>query len=90
MSKEKIVIEKATSSFPVFGVLGILLVCFKIFEVIDWSWWLVLLPFYVVPAFVFGFIALILVGAGLLYSISAVLEWNARRKNRKYLRNRTR
>ena len=30
----------------IFGVLGVVFVTLKLTENIDWSWWLVLLPFY--------------------------------------------
>lgn len=29
-----------------FGVLGVVFIVLKLVEVIDWSWWLVLLPLY--------------------------------------------
>ena len=32
------------------GVLGIVFVVLKLTETIAWSWWLVLLPFYLIPA----------------------------------------
>jgi len=30
----------------ILGVLGIVFIVLKLVEVIDWPWWLVLLPFY--------------------------------------------
>jgi hypothetical protein len=30
----------------IFGLLGVAFVVLKLMEVITWSWWLVLLPFY--------------------------------------------
>jgi hypothetical protein len=30
----------------IFGLLGIAFIVLKLMEVIAWSWWLVLLPFY--------------------------------------------
>lgn len=35
-------------------ILGIVFVVLKLTETIAWSWWLVLLPFYIVPAVVLG------------------------------------
>lgn len=29
-----------------FGLLTILFICFKVFNVVNWSWWIVLLPLY--------------------------------------------
>lgn len=43
------------------GVLGIVFVVLKLVGVIFWSWWLVLLPFYLIPLIwvcMFGFVAL--------------------------------
>jgi len=40
-----------------FGVLGVVFVVLKLVEVIDWSWWLVLLPLYG-PALAFLLFAL--------------------------------
>lgn len=34
----------AVSSFPTFSILSIIFVIAKLFHVISWSWWLVLLP----------------------------------------------
>lgn len=42
------VIVKSGVSFA--GLLGIVFIVLKLCHVIDWSWWLVLLPLYVVPA----------------------------------------
>ena len=33
-----------------FGLLGVAFVVLKLTEVIDWSWWLVTMPFYFGPA----------------------------------------
>lgn len=37
-----------------FGLLGVLFIGLKLTDNIDWSWWLVLLPFYwIVPTILF-------------------------------------
>lgn len=36
----------SSSGIGVFGLLGVLFVALKLLGFIDWSWWLVLLPFY--------------------------------------------
>lgn len=36
------------------GTLGIVFVVLKLTETIAWSWWLVLLPFYITPAVILG------------------------------------
>ena len=40
----------------IFGVLGIVFVILKLCSVINWSWWLVLLPFYGGFLFIFTII----------------------------------
>jgi hypothetical protein len=63
-----------------FGLLGIVFIVLKLTGVIDWSWWLVLLPIY-------GALALLLaivLGIGLFWvfvqAISWVIEKNDARK----------
>ena len=46
-----------SSSFPVLGILGIIFVVMKLMSygaVASWSWWLVLLPFYLPLVILFG------------------------------------
>lgn len=40
----------------VMGLLGVVFVTLKLMEIIAWSWWLVLAPFYV--GFIFAILAL--------------------------------
>jgi hypothetical protein len=42
------VVNSSSSSSGVgfFGLLTIVLIVLKLMEIINWSWWLVLLPFY--------------------------------------------
>jgi hypothetical protein len=40
------------------GLLGIAFVVLKLCHVIDWSWWLVTMPFWIVPAALLGIVAL--------------------------------
>lgn len=39
-TKTKVVLPSTCS------ILGIMFICFKVFGVIEWPWWLVLLPFW--------------------------------------------
>lgn len=52
-----------TTGIGFFGILTIVFVVLKLTHVIDWSWWLVLLPFYGPAVVVFGFLAVILLFA---------------------------
>lgn len=36
--------NKTTTSFPFFGILGLIFITLKLTDVIDWSWWWVLAP----------------------------------------------
>lgn len=51
--------SSASSGIGFFGILCIVFIVLKLMDVIDWSWWLVLLPAYGVPVFLFGFIIML-------------------------------
>lgn len=60
---------RVTYGLPWLSVLGIILIVLKVLEVgvvATWSWWLVLLPFYIGIAVVLAFFALFFVGSALL------------------------
>lgn len=80
-------------SFPALSILGLIFVCAKLFtasEVALWSWWLVLLPFYAVPAVIFGSMALVLVllFAFILFCKIAlsIFEWTSDMRRARHLR----
>lgn len=67
------------------GLLGIIFVVLKLVGVApigDWSWWLVLLPFYVGLAIVFGAVALVGVVAAFMYLLGAFLDMFDKNKNK--------
>ena len=73
-------------NFSWLGPLGIIFVLCKIFEVgvvATWSWWIVLLPFYlvllIVVAILFGGMAF----AGSLFGCAAAIDAYDRHKSRK-------
>ena len=45
------------------GLLGLLFIGLKLADVINWSWWLVLLPLYVVPVIAVAVIVIALATA---------------------------
>ena len=51
------------------GILGVAFVVLKLCHVIDWSWWLVTMPFWIVPAFFLGAALLSLLAVFLLWLI---------------------
>lgn len=57
-----------------FGCLGILFLTLKLCGVIDWAWWLVLLPFYGPLAAIVAFLALSAFAAGTLVVFAMILD----------------
>lgn len=41
--------EKSANTFPFLCGVGIALTACKLLDLIDWSWWIVTLPFWVLP-----------------------------------------
>lgn len=58
----------------VFGLLGILFVGLKLCDVINWSWWLVTLPFWGGTALFFAILLLYLVGGITIAVIRAIVK----------------
>ena len=81
MSKE----VSVTHNSNWLGLLGVIFVLCKVFEygpIAAWSWWLVLMPFYVGLAIILGVLAFGgLVAGGALGIASLIDKYNAR-KNR--------
>lgn len=42
--------QTASGGIGFFGLLGIVFITLKLCGVINWSWWLVLMPIYAIPA----------------------------------------
>lgn len=42
------------------GIIGLIFVVLKLTKAIEWSWWLVLLPFYIGLVIKYGFLALVI------------------------------
>lgn len=64
---------KVTRSFPILSILGLIFITLKlagIGVVATWSWWWVLLPFWIPLAIILTLLAF----AGILYLIAAKLE----------------
>jgi uncharacterized protein HemY len=61
------------------SLLGVVFVTLKLTDVIDWSWWWVLLPFYIGWLIILA----ILVVWGLLAGIVALMDNHDRKKRRK-------
>jgi hypothetical protein len=67
------------------GLLGVIFVVAKVFEigpVALWSWWLVLLPFYLGLAIVLGILAVGALGAGSVFGIAHLIDIYQRRQRR--------
>lgn len=44
----------------ILGLLGVVFVTLKLCDVIDWPWWQVLAPFWIIPAIAFALLCLAL------------------------------
>jgi hypothetical protein len=86
----KVIINRGTRSFPILGILTIIFVIAKLFDKLDWSWFMVFWPLWIIPAIFIGiflaivlFCILILLGALILDWLSSDLRsWWRRRKRR--------
>lgn len=72
MSKE----SKSTGSsiITISTVVGIVFIILKLCGVLDWSWWAVTAPVWVVWGLVFGIIAVALIIAVLVTGVQAVVD----------------
>ena len=64
---------QVVSSTPLLGILGIIFITLKLAEigvVATWSWWLVLLPFWLIPAIVLCVVAVI----GVVYLLANLMK----------------
>ncbi len=65
-----VVVKQPRSMMQDFGafmmLLTLLFIGLKLTDFIDWSWWLVLLPLYGVPAAILAVVVVIFVGAGIV------------------------
>lgn len=77
------VVNSSSSSSGVgfFGLLTIVLIVLKLMEIINWSWWLVLLPVYGGFTLLLG-VALI---SGLVYLVLSIIDSNRRKSLRRKL-----
>lgn len=69
---QTVVISRVT--MPWTSILGCIFVAAKLFDKIDWSWWYVLMPFYIVPVAVICAFLLALLFAVLCLGIAGVIE----------------
>lgn len=75
MNKKKITINTSGSWL---GLLGLIFVIAKIFEIgsiADWSWWLVLLPFYIGLVIIFGALAFAVVLAIIVFLGAVIMDF---------------
>lgn len=79
----EVVIRKSGRPIKYLTILGFIFVIARILGLIDWSWWLVLLPIYGPTALVIGIILLVLLIIGCIFAGAAFLDWNDARKRRK-------
>lgn len=64
-----------SNGIGVFGLLGVLFVGLKLCDVIDWSWWLVTLPFWGGTALCLAIVLGYLLGGITIAVIFALVDW---------------
>lgn len=70
------------SGVGIFGLLGVAFVVLKLCDVISWSWWLVLLPFYGPAALVLAAILLLFACVVPCAVIATLVEQNKKGRGR--------
>ena len=74
-----------TKNVSWLGLLGVIFVVAKIFEigpVAEWSWWLVLMPFYIGFAIMLAIVGGGALIVGIMFVIAAAVDAYTRRKRR--------
>ena len=71
----KVIINRGTRSFPILGILTIIFVIAKLFDKLDWSWFMVFWPLWITPAVLIGIFLLLITGCALLLLGALVLDW---------------
>ena len=77
MQNNKVVVSGGIS---LGSVLGVAFVILKLCNVITWSWWLVLLPFYAIPGLLIGAALVCLLGAGILAAVAGIVALCTRKR----------
>ncbi len=70
--------------FPSFFIVGLIVLTLKLAQVglpATWSWWFVLLPWYIMPLGFVIFLIVIFGGAWILDQLQAIARWYRRRKH---------
>lgn len=90
MSQDKVVVHK---SFPVLGLLGVVLVILKVLGEISLPWIWVLAPFWVPWAIVFAIFTIPLLIAAIaalfLVPVAWYEQWQSRRRFKRRMKERT-
>ena len=68
--------SSSSGGISTLGLLGVVFVTLKLLGVIDWSWWLVTLPFWAVFAFLLSAIVLLWLAAGVVWLYAFIREKN--------------
>lgn len=66
--------QAASGGIGFFGLLGIVFITLKLCNVINWSWWLVLLPLYGPAALILAILLIIAIVAALAALVSAIIS----------------
>jgi hypothetical protein len=83
MAAKSVVINKGNNWIGLLGVIFVLCKIFEIGVIATWSWWLVLLPFYIMIAVLLGILFGGAAIAGFLFLVARAIDEVTRRKRRK-------
>jgi hypothetical protein len=78
--------KNSIRKFPILGILTIIFVIAKIFDKLDWNWFVVFWPLWIIPAIflsvvtALGVFFLLAVG---WFALESALEWYKYRKNKR-------
>jgi predicted membrane protein len=81
----KVIVERSTSMFPWLVLLTIAFFGAKVFGLTNWSWWLVFIPLWIIPAIALGVVVfvgvlwLILISVGGILGIVQSTSWSKKR-----------
>lgn len=78
-----VVVKKTMRSFPLMGILTIIFVLAKIFDKLDWSWFMVFWPIWIFPAIFLGIIGVFIITVIIWFCGALVFDEIGRRRRRR-------
>jgi hypothetical protein len=69
-----VVVKKGMTSFPLMAILTIIFVVAKLFDKLDWSWFVVFWPLWITPVIILG--VLVSISVGLILLVCGAFLWD--------------